>query len=58
VCIIIRKAEVTPEVQSNPSLSLDDVQSMINFALERQEKSSDELIHRLMEEQDGKNCIF
>jgi hypothetical protein len=47
--IIIRKAEVTPEVWSNPSLSLDDVQSMINYALERQAKSSDKLMHRLIE---------
>jgi hypothetical protein len=34
--IVIRKAEVTPEVRSNPSLSLDNVQSMINSTLERQ----------------------
>jgi hypothetical protein len=48
--IIIRKAEVTPKIRPNPSLSLDDVQSMINSALERQAKSSDELVHRLIEE--------
>jgi hypothetical protein len=54
VWIVILKAEVTPEAWFNPSLSLDDVQSTINSALERQEKSSDEL----MEEQDGKFCIF
>jgi hypothetical protein len=53
--IIIRKAEVTPHVLSNPSLSLDDVQSMINSTLERQAKSSDELMHILIEEWDGKN---
>jgi hypothetical protein len=52
--IIICKAEVTPEVWPNPSLSLDDVQSMINSVLERQVKSSDELLRRLIEEQDGK----
>jgi hypothetical protein len=51
--IIIRKTEVTPEVQPNPSLSLDDVLSMINSVLERQAKSSDELVHRLIEERDG-----
>jgi hypothetical protein len=48
--IIIRKAMVTPEVRSNPSHSLDDVQSMINSALERQAKSTDELMRRLIEE--------
>jgi hypothetical protein len=52
--IIIRKAEVTPEVQSNPSLSLDDFQIMINSALEKQAKSSDELMCRLIEEWDRK----
>jgi hypothetical protein len=57
ILIIIRKAEVTPEIRPNPLLSLDDIQSMINYALERQAKSSDELVHRLMEEQDGKKLI-
>jgi hypothetical protein len=52
--IVICKAEVTPEVRSNPLLSLDDVQSIVNSALERQVKSSDELMHRLIEEWDGK----
>jgi hypothetical protein len=52
--IAIRKAEVTPEVRSNPSLSHDDVQSMINSTIERQQKSSDELMQGLMEERDGK----
>jgi hypothetical protein len=55
VLIVIRKVMVTPEVQSNPSFSLDDVQSMINSALERQAKSSDKLMHRLLEEWMGKN---
>jgi hypothetical protein len=57
VPIIIRKAEVTPKVWHNPSLSLDDVQFMINSALERQVKSSDELVHSLIEERDGKNLL-
>jgi hypothetical protein len=35
---LIYKSVVTPEVRSNPSLSLDDVQVMINTALERQAK--------------------
>jgi hypothetical protein len=52
--IVIRKAEVTPEVQPNPTLSLDDVQVLINSAFEKQAKSSDELTRRLIEEQDGK----
>jgi hypothetical protein len=48
--IIIRKAEVTSEVQSNPSLSLSDVQSMINSVLERQARSIDELMCSVIEE--------
>jgi hypothetical protein len=55
VLIIIRKAKVTPEVPPNPSLSLNDVQSIINSALERQVKSSNELMCRLIEERDGEN---
>jgi hypothetical protein len=55
--IIIHKAEVTPEVRPNPPLSLDDIQSMINSALKRQAKSSDELVHRLMEEWNGNKVI-
>jgi hypothetical protein len=47
-------AEVTSEVWPNTSLSLDNVQSMINSVLERQAKSSDELVHRLIEEWDEK----
>jgi uncharacterized protein with PQ loop repeat len=31
---------------------------MINFALERQAKSIDELLHRLIEERDGKNIVM
>jgi hypothetical protein len=53
--INILKSEVTPEVWSNPLLSLDDVQVMINSTLERQAKSSNELMRRLIEERDGKN---
>jgi hypothetical protein len=55
--INIHKSEVTPEVWSNPSLSLDDVQVMINSTLERQAKSSNEMMHRLIEEEDGKRPI-
>jgi hypothetical protein len=52
--IIFTKPEVMPEVRANPSPSLNDVQNMTNSALERQAKSTDELLHRLIEEQDGK----
>jgi hypothetical protein len=55
--IIIRKAEVTPDVRSNTSFSLDDVQSMINSILERQAKSSNELMRRLIEEQNEKKLL-
>jgi hypothetical protein len=43
-----------PKVRPNPLPSLNDVQNMINSALERQAKSTDELLRRLIEEQDGK----
>jgi hypothetical protein len=43
-----------PEVQPNPSHSLNDVQNMITYALERQAKSINELLRRLIEERDGK----
>jgi hypothetical protein len=56
--IVFNKPEVVPEVRPNPSPSLNDVQVMINSALERQVKSTDELLRRLIEEQDGKNHMF
>jgi hypothetical protein len=52
--IVIRKAGITPEVWPNTSLSLNDVQSMINSTLERQARSTDKLFLRLIEEWDGK----
>jgi hypothetical protein len=52
--IIFTKPEVMPEVRPNKSPSLNDVQNMINSALERQVKSTDELLRRLIEERDGK----
>jgi hypothetical protein len=55
--INIRKSEVTPKVWSNPSLSLDDVQVLINSTLERQAKSSNEMMRILIEERDGKKFI-
>jgi regulator of RNase E activity RraB len=54
VPIIICKSDVTPEVKNNPSLSLDDIQFMINSALERQSKSSNEKMYRGIGERDGK----
>jgi hypothetical protein len=47
--IIFTKPEVIPEVRPNPSSSLNDVQNMINYVLERQVKSNDELMRRLIE---------
>jgi hypothetical protein len=48
--IVFNQAEVWP----NLSASLNDVQNMINSALERQTKSTDGLLRRLIEERDGK----
>jgi hypothetical protein len=56
--IVFHKPEVIPEVQSDPSPSRDDIQFMIDFVLERQAKSTDELLHRLIEERDGKNLML
>jgi hypothetical protein len=56
--IVFTKPEVTPEVRPNPSLSLNDVQNMINSILERQAKNTNGLLHRLIEERDRKNLIL
>jgi hypothetical protein len=56
--IIFNKPEVTLEVQPDPSPSRSDIQVMINFALERQAKNTDELLRRLIEERDGKNMML
>jgi hypothetical protein len=53
--IIFHKPEIIPEVRPDPSPSRNDIQVMTNSALERQAKSTDELLCRLIEEQDGKN---
>jgi hypothetical protein len=55
--INICKSEIIPKVQSNPLLSLDDVQVMINLALERQAESSNEMMCWLIEERDGKSSV-
>jgi hypothetical protein len=52
--IVFNKTKVTPEVRPDPSPSRNDIQFMINSALERQAKSADELLHRLIEERDRK----
>jgi hypothetical protein len=52
--IIFNKPEVIPEVRPDPSPPRNDIQVMINSALERQAKSMDELLRRLIEERDGK----
>jgi hypothetical protein len=56
--IVFNKTEVTLEVQPDLSPSHNDIQSIINSALERQAKSTDELLRRLIEERDGKNLIL
>jgi hypothetical protein len=53
--IIFNKTEVTLKVHPDLSPSHIDIQAMDNSALERQAKSTDELLHRLVEEWDGKN---
>jgi hypothetical protein len=52
--IIFNKLEVTPELRPDPSPSCNDIQVMINSALERQANTTDELLCRLIEERDGK----
>jgi hypothetical protein len=52
--IIFHKPEITPEVQPDPLSSHNDIQFMINSALERQAESTDELLCRLIEERDAK----
>jgi hypothetical protein len=52
--IVFHKPEVIPEVRPDPSPSRNDIKVMINFALERQTKSTDELLRRLINERDGK----
>jgi hypothetical protein len=56
--IVFTKPEVIPEIRPNPSPSLNDVQNMINYVLERQVKSTDELLRRLIEERDGENWML
>jgi hypothetical protein len=55
---IFHKTEVIPEVRPDPLPSHNDIQSMINSVLERQAKSTDKLLCRLIEEQDEKNLML
>jgi hypothetical protein len=52
--IVFNKTKVIPEVRLDPSPSRNDIQSMIDSALETQVKSTDGLLLRLIEERDGK----
>jgi hypothetical protein len=52
--IVFNKPEVIPKVRPDSSPSCNDIQSMINSALDRQAKNTDELLCTLIEEQDGK----
>jgi hypothetical protein len=56
--IVFNKHEVIPEVRPDLLPSINDIQVMINFALDRQAKSTDEQMHRLIEERDGKNLML
>jgi hypothetical protein len=49
---------VIPEVRPDPSPSHNDIQVIINSTLERQVKSTDELLCMLLEEQDEKNLML
>jgi hypothetical protein len=48
--IVFNKLEVIHEVRPDPSPSHNDIQFMIDSALERHAKSTNELLHRLIEE--------
>jgi hypothetical protein len=56
--IVFHKPEVTREVWPDLLPSHNDIQSMVNSLLERQAKSTDELLRRLIEERDGKNLTL
>jgi hypothetical protein len=58
--IVFNKPEVIPELRLDPSPSRIDILFMIDSVLERQVKSTNELMCRLIEEQDGtgKNLVL
>jgi hypothetical protein len=51
---VFNKPEVIPQVRADPSPARNDIQSMIDSTLERQAKSTYELLRRLVEERGGK----
>jgi hypothetical protein len=48
--IVFNKPKVIPEVRPDPLASCNDIQFMIDSALERQAKSTNELLCKLIEE--------
>jgi hypothetical protein len=56
--IVFNKSEVTPEVRFDPLPSHNDIQAMMNSVLERQGKSTDELLRRLVEERNEKKLTL
>jgi hypothetical protein len=52
--IVFNKPQVILEVQPDPSPYHNDIQVMIDSTLERQAKSTNELLRRLIEERDRK----
>jgi hypothetical protein len=53
--IVFHKPEVIPKVWPDPSPSHNDIQVIIDSTLERQAKTTNELLRGLIEERDGKN---
>jgi hypothetical protein len=56
--VVFNKPEVIPKVWPDPSPYRNDIQFMIDSALERQAKNTDELLRRLIEERDRKNLML
>jgi hypothetical protein len=52
--IVFNKPEVIPKVWPDPSPSRNDIEAIVNYAIERQVKSTDELLRRLIEERNRK----
>jgi hypothetical protein len=56
--IVFHKHELIPEVRLDPSPSHNDIQYMINYTLERQARSTSELLRGLIEERNGKKNLI
>jgi hypothetical protein len=56
--IVFNKREVIPKVWLDPSPSCNYIEAIINYAIERQAKSTDELLRRLIEERNGKKWML